>query len=201
MTTVNTVRRAKPPHADGGPRPASDRRRSSRRWTTTPSATSSSRPTSTARVRTSCTTTSTASRYGSFPPATKSVSLTTAVGNELSESDANGHPTQFAYDRLNRMTSRTDAVGNEVRFTYDEAGNVRVEEDVTRGLTSTTTYDLAEPPALPHRRGGEPQPLQLRDDVCIQRQHPPRSSRPIRGASLRRPCSTASTASTKCARK
>ena len=68
------------------------------------------------------------------------------VGNVLSQFDANGNETRAVYDRLNRVTSRTDAEDNEVRFEYDAAGNVDVQDDVTRGLTTTATYDLLNRP-------------------------------------------------------
>ena len=68
------------------------------------------------------------------------------VGNIVSQFDANGNETRAVYDRLNRVTSRTDAEDNEVRFEYDAAGNVDIQEDVTRGLTTTVTYDLLNRP-------------------------------------------------------
>jgi len=78
------------------------------------------------------------------------------VGNKTSETDANGKTTLFKYDFLNRLTKRTDAVGNVAQFDYDGSGNRTLEEDVTRGLVTSTEYDVLNRPEIRTVTGADP---------------------------------------------
>jgi len=108
--------------------------------------TSSSRPTSTIIVRASSRTISIASRHEPSPTNHTESFTYDLVGNKKSETDANGERTQFDYDSLNRLILLTDAEGHQVRFDYDESGNQILEEDLTRGLKTETSYDLLNRP-------------------------------------------------------
>jgi RHS repeat-associated protein len=68
------------------------------------------------------------------------------AGNKLTATDANGNETLYEYDRLNRATRKTDPEGNVVESEYDEAGNVTLEHDLTRGLRTEADYDALNRP-------------------------------------------------------
>ncbi len=62
------------------------------------------------------------------------------VGNQLTTTDSLDRSTQFQYDALNRLTTRTDAAGQITGFRYDGNGN-RVEQIDAEGRSTTFTYD------------------------------------------------------------
>ena len=45
-----------------------------------------------------------------------------AVGNKLTDTDANSHTTNYQYDALNRLIRRTDAEGDVTQMLYDMVG-------------------------------------------------------------------------------
>lgn len=60
--------------------------------------------------------------------------------NKLTQKDANNHVTSYAYDNLNRRTSRTLPLGQAESFTYDFVGNMAARTDFN-GKTTTYAYD------------------------------------------------------------
>jgi YD repeat-containing protein len=62
------------------------------------------------------------------------------AGNRISQTDANNHTTTYAFDVLNRRTSRTLPLGQSESFIYDPVGNVATRTDFN-GHTTTNAYD------------------------------------------------------------
>ncbi len=60
-----------------------------------------------------------------------------AAGNRVSLTDGNNSQTQWGYDGLNRVTSKTYADGSAYHYTYDPAGNLASRVDA---LGRTTQY-------------------------------------------------------------
>jgi RHS repeat-associated protein len=66
-----------------------------------------------------------------------------ANGNVLTETDALGNTTTYAYDPVfNKVTSITDPLGHTTTFTYDVRGNLLTQTD-ENGHTTSYTYDQA----------------------------------------------------------
>ena len=63
-----------------------------------------------------------------------------AAGNVLTQTDAQGNTTAYAYDNANRLLSSTDAKGNRASFAYDAKGNLTQLTD-QRGKTTSFVYD------------------------------------------------------------
>jgi RHS repeat-associated protein len=63
-----------------------------------------------------------------------------AVGNAVAQVDARGNRTTYAYDALNRQTTRTDSLSHTTTTVYDAAGNVARAIDAG-GYTTTYVYD------------------------------------------------------------
>jgi len=57
--------------------------------------------------------------------------LSDEQGNQITQTDANGHITHFAYDTLNRLTDRMLPDGTSEHRTYDDAGRVKAKSDFT----------------------------------------------------------------------
>lgn len=62
-------------------------------------------------------------------------------GHKLRETDANGHATTYAYDRIYRLQVETDAGGNSIAYHYDRAGNIVLEDYQPGGLQIAYSYD------------------------------------------------------------
>jgi YD repeat-containing protein len=62
------------------------------------------------------------------------------AGNKLTQKDANNHSITYAYDNVNRRTSRTLPLGPTESFTYDAVGNMATRTDFN-GKTTSFAYD------------------------------------------------------------
>ncbi|MFC6549102.1 RHS repeat-associated core domain-containing protein [Cohnella cellulosilytica] len=62
------------------------------------------------------------------------------VGNRIEERNARGFLTQYEYDGMNRVVSKTDAENQVISYTYDRAGN-KTSETNARGHTFSYEYD------------------------------------------------------------
>ncbi|RDE22357.1 RHS repeat protein [Motiliproteus coralliicola] len=76
-------------------------------------------------------------------------------GNETQAIDANGNPTQRAYDALNRLISLTDADGGLTRFSYDARDNLTEVTD-PEGRITQYTYTLRGQLAEEIKAGANP---------------------------------------------
>ncbi|CAB5137262.1 hypothetical protein D3OALGB2SA_4008 [Olavius algarvensis associated proteobacterium Delta 3] len=64
------------------------------------------------------------------------------VGNKVRETDANGNPMTYSYDKVYRLKKETDALDNSVEYTYDKSGNVvKAEHRTGSQFTYEVTYD------------------------------------------------------------
>jgi RHS repeat-associated protein len=66
-------------------------------------------------------------------------------GNRISQTDANGHTTAFAFDSQGRRTSRALPLGQTERFTYYNDGQLHTRTDFN-GHATTYAYDAAGRP-------------------------------------------------------
>ncbi len=62
------------------------------------------------------------------------------LGNRITQTDANGHITHFAYGQLGRRSSRTLPMGMSESYSYDVSGNLSARTDFN-GHTTTYAYD------------------------------------------------------------
>ena len=63
-----------------------------------------------------------------------------AIGQLVSETDANGNTWTYTYDKDGRQASQTDPLGNTTTYTYDAVGNL-LTSTTALGRTTSYTYD------------------------------------------------------------